>query len=505
MSLEQNNIWNGSVANNPHKDIVFHGVKNVDRQESYGTASTTHSAPYKREEVRTFVKRWVVLTLFCLLSMTNAFQWIQYSVINNIVVRYYGVTSLDVNGTSIIWMVVYIPCIFPATWFLDKYGLRWSVLLGAFGNCLGAWIKCASTSPHLFYVTFIGQTVVAVSQVFILNVPPRLAAIWFGPKQVSTATSLGVFGNQLGCAIGFLIPPQVVRNPDVDAAESDFIDGATIQLQEMFFGTAGITTLIFLLIIIFFSDAPKVPPSLAQQASIEYGIDRSFLHTLKLLLKNTNYVMLAVTYGLIAGGYYAFSTLLNQIVLSYFPGDDVTVGWVGVVIVLAGMVGSVACGAWLDWTKMFRVTLIAVYGLTFVGMLLFTFTLSLSLLWLVFVLAAFLGFFLTGYLPLGFEFGVEITHPLSEGTSSGLMNMCSQVCAITMIFLMQYLINDVGSVLGCNLVVAVALGIGTFITLFIKADLKRYHIENHRATVRDSVSSTNPISNLSTSSNDQYI
>lgn len=77
--------------------------------------------------------------------------------------------------------------------------------------------------------------------------------------------------------------------------------------------------------------------------------------------------------------------------LLLLQGDDVTVGWVGVVIVLAGMVGSVACGAWLDWTKMFRVTLIAVYGLTFVGMLLFTFTLSLSLLWLVFVLAALLG------------------------------------------------------------------------------------------------------------------
>jgi len=138
-------------------------------------------------------------------------------------------------------------------------------------------------------------------------------------------------------------------------------------------------------------------------------------------------------------------------------------------------------------------------------MLLFTFTLSLSLLWLVFVIAAFLGFFLTGYLPLGFEFGVEITHPLSEGTSSGLMNMCSQVCAITMIFLMQYLIDDVKSVLGCNLVVVVALGIGTIITLFIKADLKRYKIETDQILSRDSISSTNPIVSTSASSYDQYI
>lgn len=34
---------------------------------------------------------------------------------------------------------------------------------------------------------------------------------------------------------------------------------------------------------------------------------------------------------------------------------------------------------------------------------------------------------MTGYLPLGFEFGVEITYPESEGTSSGLLNASAQV------------------------------------------------------------------------------
>lgn len=34
---------------------------------------------------------------------------------------------------------------------------------------------------------------------------------------------------------------------------------------------------------------------------------------------------------------------------------------------------------------------------------------------------------MTGYLPLGFEFAVEITYPESEGTSSGLLNAFAQV------------------------------------------------------------------------------
>jgi FLVCR family feline leukemia virus subgroup C receptor-related protein len=38
---------------------------------------------------------------------------------------------------------------------------------------------------------------------------------------------------------------------------------------------------------------------------------------------------------------------------------------------------------------------------------------------------------MTGYLPVGFEFGVEITYPESEGTSSGLLNTSAQVSALT--------------------------------------------------------------------------
>ena len=41
------------------------------------------------------------------------------------------------------------------------------------------------------------QTVCAVAQLFVLGIPARLAAVWFGPNEVSTATSIGVFGNQV--------------------------------------------------------------------------------------------------------------------------------------------------------------------------------------------------------------------------------------------------------------------------------------------------------------------
>lgn len=57
-----------------------------------------------------------------------------------------------------------------------------------------------------------GQTVVACSQVFVLSVPARLAAVWFGPDQVSSACSIGVFGNQVSINVIFYFSESIFCN-----------------------------------------------------------------------------------------------------------------------------------------------------------------------------------------------------------------------------------------------------------------------------------------------------
>ena len=41
-----------------------------------------------------------------------------------------------------------------------------------------------------------------------------------------------------------------------------------------------------------------------------------------------------------------------------------------------------------------------------------------------------LRFFMTGYLPVGFEFAAELTFPEPEGTTSGLLNASAQLFGI---------------------------------------------------------------------------
>lgn len=98
-------------------------------------------------DTQLYRSRFLMLFLFVMYSMSNAFQWIEYAIITNIVSEYYNVEEFAINWTSMIYMASYIPLIFPANWILEKKGLRFAVLLGSFGTCLG---KCSSSSFSSF-------------------------------------------------------------------------------------------------------------------------------------------------------------------------------------------------------------------------------------------------------------------------------------------------------------------------------------------------------------------
>lgn len=146
---------------------------------------------------RLYRRRWVIVFLFSAYSLSNAYQWIQYGIISNIIMKFYGVDGFAVDWLSMVFMLTYIPFIFPVTWLLDKKGLRLTALVANGLNCVGTWVKVASAKPDLFIVTMVGQFASSLAQVFILGMPSRLASVWFGADEVSTACSIGVFGNQV--------------------------------------------------------------------------------------------------------------------------------------------------------------------------------------------------------------------------------------------------------------------------------------------------------------------
>ncbi|XP_018047471.1 PREDICTED: uncharacterized MFS-type transporter C09D4.1 isoform X1 [Atta colombica] len=419
------------------------------------------------KEIKVYKKRWLILTLFVVYSASNAMQWIEYSIITNIVVKYYNVLDYVVDMTSMIYMITYIPLIFPASYLLDNFGLRWTVIVGALGTAIGSWLKVFSVAPDRFWITFCGQTVVAISQTCILSIPARLAAVWFGDNEVSRACGIGVFGNQLGIAIGFLFPPMLVPNKDTYEIERG--------LQRMFYIVAAITSVVLILILIFFKSAPPLPPSSAQVVQREKSESnkdvKNFFNSLARLCSNRGYLLLLISYGINVGIFYAISTLLNRLVTKEYPDSEEDAGRIGLTIVCAGMVGSIVCGILLDKTHKFWLTTVGVYVCSLVGMIIFTFTLDVKI-YVVYITAGILGFFMTGYLPVGFELAAELTFPEPEGTSTGLLNAVVQLFGIAFTPLYRYLLS-IWEDFWANVALCCILAIGVLLTTLIPNDLRR--------------------------------
>jgi len=398
-----------------------------------------------RSDIRPTRKRYLILLLFCLHSGINSFQWIYLSSITNTVARFYQVDNFAINLTSTIYMIVYIPLVVPSTWLFERLGMRNSILLGSLGTTFGSVVKCFSCQPGSFWTLLMsGQTIVAISQLFILSVPPRLASIWFPDDQVSLANACGVFGNQFGIALGFIVPQLMVGN------EIEPADGVGSGLLTMFVSIALVSASISMSIALFFDKTPAKPPGLARlqqiirenagveagarplvdahtQTSSNNGSKFGFADLLWDLLTDINFVLLMASYGLNVGVFYAISTVLNQMISPKWPDANALVGRLGLLLVISGMFGSVISGYILDKTRLYRLVNASLYSLSLLSMILFSVTLEWRNLSALYLATVSLGHFMTGYLFIGYEMSNEITWPRPESVTAGLLNMAAQV------------------------------------------------------------------------------
>lgn len=116
-----------------------------------------------------------------------------------------------------------------------------------------------------------------------------------------------------------------------------------------------------------------------------------------------------------------------------------------------------------------------------VGMVLYTITFEYGKhIVTTFVMAGLVGFFMTGYLPVGFEFAAEVTYPEPEVTSSGLLNASAQFFGIILTLLGGWLLEEFNDIV-CNSVLSVSLFIGFILTALIKPDLKRQQANQNAA------------------------
>ncbi|GIZ04503.1 feline leukemia virus subgroup C receptor-related protein 2 [Caerostris extrusa] len=289
---------------------------------------------------------------------------------------------------------------------------------------------------------------VGLSNLFVLAVPPVLAAKWFPSQELSRACAIGVFGNQLGVAIGFVLSPSIVSS---DCSQKDQI---SIGKRNVAYILTAVNVVVFALVTFTFQNTPKLPPSLSESQRKKKDNDQSHIQVVLSMLKNPNFILINIMYGLMVGSYFAIGTTLNNLILRFYPHKEVEIGWMGLLFIVAGLVGSIISGYILDLTHKFN-------GCLYLGHI-----------WIQFLTIGIFGFFLTSFLPIGIEYGIEVTYPQSEAVCTCLLNASTMIFGIILTEMLSHILESEGP-LSSNAALAVILFLCCVVANFITKDYKR--------------------------------
>lgn len=414
--------------------------------------------PGKPQEIMIYSYRWIVLALFSFASLSNSMLWITFAPITEQAKEFLGIESnLAIDMFSMIYMILYIPFIFLSNYLISKQGLRFGILTGGFLTCVGSLLRALGGLIPMVYrfpVVIAGQSICALAQTFILQVPPLITNDWFGANERTLATSIGVFMNQFGIGIGFLM--------------SSFMVQTAKNVGTLLFIKAIICSTSFFLSIIGIRSRPSSPPSLSNLKKV--ATKMSYKDSLK-ILKDMNFVIFMLTFGVAVGIFYALSTVLGQILI-VFNYTTENSGLLGFIMTVTGIFGAFLIGIISDRMKVFKLLLLTVYVGSITTLLWFNLILAENNFIHIAICIAITGFFLTATMPVAFEISAEVTFPINEDISSGLLMLCAQIFGILLILISNLLISY-------NLHTAVPimyfwifLAIG-LVSLFIKVRYKR--------------------------------
>lgn len=160
----------------------------------------------------------------------------------------------------------------------------------------------------------------------------------------------------------------------------------------------------------------------------------------------------------------------------------------GALFIVGGIIGSGIAGVIVEIYKNYKAVLTAQCILTTIGAVWLLFAMrSLS------VLNTSLACFIVGgvslsSLPVGIDLGVEITHPIPESISSGLLMGSGQIVGVIFTVVVSVWITNSGNsgVIGGQTLMIIGAAIAIVVSFFIVEDLRRIKEQKERLNNIDS-------------------
>jgi sugar phosphate permease len=220
-------------------------------------------------------------------------------------------------------------------------------------------------------------------------------------------------------------------------------------------------------------EKPPSPPSSTssiQNSSLKQDIVNVF--------KNKNAVILIFVFGIILALMNTYGTIIGILTaaLGYEPA---AASAFGATFIIGGIVGSAFFGIIVELKKNYRTVTIVICGVSSVTPIMLLFALKSKNITFSSVSCFLAGFSMIAILPVGMDFGVELTHPTPEPVISGLLMSSGAVLGIILTIVSSESINyfeDTKPTLGCNIaqiILTIFACIAFFTSFFIKEDLRR--------------------------------
>ena len=152
--------------------------------------------------------RWTILSIYMFLIAVNQMLWITFAPITTDATKYYGVSDIWIGILSMCFMIVFVVVSIPASWIIDKYGIRVGVGIGAAFTGIFGLLRGFVTTD--FTLLMMAQVGIAIGQPFILNAITKFAARWFPIAERATAAGLGTLAMYVGILAGMIVTPHLI-------------------------------------------------------------------------------------------------------------------------------------------------------------------------------------------------------------------------------------------------------------------------------------------------------
>ncbi|KAL4489385.1 hypothetical protein ABPG72_002681 [Tetrahymena utriculariae] len=446
------------------------------RQQDTEQSLIPHAQQYQSDLTQNLeIRRWFILAVFSLFSFSNASGFVTYSPIIQQSQDFYNTSQQNILWLANCYYLTYTFLAIPTLYFF-RWRLDFSLIIGAFLNALGGWLRYIGNDQYTFAI--MGQIVLSIAQLFILPAPVFIAERWFGMSERVTATGIMYFGNVLGVSFGFLTSVYYVTDSS--------------KLNTYLFYMAICLSLAAPFSIFVFKNKPTEPAN--QSSSNTNKID--VIQTVKMIFTSPKTLLITVSLSLYLGISWTLISIID-ILLSDYGNQQIAL--IGLCINVSGTISGTTTTYLLDKVMQkgkkpnYDLYLRLFATISLISIFIFSLMLQLGLQdnnkVIIYIICAFIGVGFQAFIPISAQSFLENLYPMHEVTCFSTFNIFANILGF--IGNMVTSIDGIGTA-GAWILVGMIIPLYVYLVFNYKTNCARFDYEinqNEKSKQIDQVSS----------------